>query len=301
MFEKRQGLRIKVLWGPDRMPLKITEMGDVVCDNQQPFHGIISRGFLNKLNQEGLSAHFWNEKAHLLESGFKNCEETEENLVKLVQWAKECKVLSCAQSVQVACRYIEKYHSELFKDLDEVEYDLWSEKEGHTSSVWKVSFEVKGNKNSFALNIARDHEAGLELLSTSKKMEKIGLEFPDIQIARVREIKTIPFNYYGETINVVVVQNNWIDNAKEVHVLSDNVNDQKKHVLIERFLASPEKPAHITQIRGRQLNKDEVLKIKEGIEHFLATVTAVWEDVSLNINEGDVVWDGNRMFVVGLN
>ena len=67
---------------------------------------------------------------------------------------------------------------------------------------------------------------------------------------------------------------------------------------MERFLADPDYPAQIAKIRGRYLNQVEVLKIENDIENFLTKATIPKQPVNININEGDVVWNGNRALVV---
>ncbi len=220
-------LKYKYFHGPDRVKFELTDRGDINCNLYQPFHGIVSRGLLQKLNQDNISAVLWNSKAQLLDSGLYGSDESDEDLKRLADWARECKVLSFAQSAHVVYRYIERFHSECLQDSEEIEYDLWNVKEGHTSSVWNVIYENNGIKSSFALNVARDYEAGLELLKTSKEMEAIGHEYPAINMAMVRDIQEIPVNYFGETINVVVVQNDWIKNATEIHLLEDKESGAK--------------------------------------------------------------------------
>lgn len=304
MVSSKRQLQIKLFHGPDRVPFELSQdQGQgVSCDIYQPFHGIISRGLLSKIKQqENILVNLWNRKAHLLDSELNGHDEPDGDLKRLADWARECKVHSFAQSAQVVHRYLEKLHSECFQNSEEVEYDVWNIKEGHTSSVWKVTYEINGIKSSFALNVARDYEAGLELLKTSKKMKAIEQEYPDINMAIVRDIQDIPMVYFGETINVVVVQNDWIENATEIHLLENKELGPKRYVLVDRFLTDSSNPARIGKIRGRYCNQSEAVKIENDIEIFLNKAATLKQPIDININDGDVVWDDKKAVIVAIS
>lgn len=301
MVSSKVQLKIRLFHGPDRIPFDLSDSRNILKNHYMPFHGIISRGLLNMVKeQENIPVNLWNSKAHLLEQGFQDTKIDDEDLLRLVDWAKYCKVLSFAQSAQVAYKYLEKFHSSSFHNTKDLVYDLWNVKEGHTSSVWKVSFYEGGRERSFALNIARDYEAGLELLETSKVMHKIGLEYPDINMAKVRNQRSIPINYNGENISIVVVENKWIEGAHEVHLIKNKTLNEDRYVWVERFLPDPENPAQIGKIRGRYFNQDEVVQIEKDLQNFLNKTATDGQYIQIEINDGDIVWTGENAVIVAI-
>lgn len=302
MVDQRIKLKFNFFHGPDCQPINLMDAARIVSDNYDPFHGIVSRGLLNKLKEEEVPASTWHNNAALLEGLLQNTPTSNNELKRLGNWAKDCEVLSFAHSTQIALSYMRKYFSKVTQNFEIDECCLWNIKEGHISSVWKVTYNENQTKKSFALNISRDRNAALELFETSQAMMKIQHDYPDIKMAKVQDISNEIMDYFGSLIEVVVVRNDWIENAFEIHSHINRLTKKEELLLVERFLQRPESPAHIASIRGRVFAKQEVVKIKKEIKQFLNLASKVLsKKVRIDINDGDVVWNGKNAIVIAIN
>lgn len=266
-----------------------------------PFHGIISRGLLNKLKENNVPNEVWLNKAHLLERDL-NSDSNVQDLLMLKEYAADCKVLSFSQSSACAKLYMENYFDSL-QAKNITQCDIWNIKEGHTSSVWKVSFfDSSSKENHFIINVARDYEAGIELKTTSEKMKAIAEHYPHLNMARVYDIRKILLNYNDNPYEVVVTINQWIEDSYEIHVVKDKLNGKEQYLLVERFLTKEGSPAHISSIYGRRFTEEESAKIKDDRDIFLTNASKWLSYIpNLNINDGDVVWDGKNAIVVAVS
>lgn len=289
---------VRFFFGPDKIPFGVQENGMVDEASIIPFHGIISRGLISKLQDNQIHPEVWNRYAHLLDSGSSNNPEFR----RLRKLASECKVLSFGQSALCAKRFVESYPDDLFA-ADHLQCDLWNLKEGHTSSVWKASvFDQNLEEHHFIVNVSRDYMAGLELEKTSRQMQGIAAQCPNINMAKVQDIQKLLVNDDNDTFEVVATRNEWIENAFEIHALKIEPNGKEQLVLVERFLTEADDPSHITSIHGRKLTETESLAIENDIALFLTAASLTESPIpGLNINEGDVVWNGSRAIVVAIS
>ncbi|SFH34176.1 hypothetical protein [Pedobacter insulae] len=275
-------MEFNYFFGPDKLRFAISAEGKIRQEVSTPFHGIISRGLL----KHGCS--IWNTHSHLLEYE-DNALQTEE-WIMLKQNAFQCGVLSFAQSTLAAKRYLEKY-------ANTAKCELWNIKEGHTSSVWKVTL---ANEEPFVLNIARDQLACEELKALSINLKKITDEGDTSNLAKVYDIVEIEDEQLP--IKVVVTKNEWIKDSFEIHSRINLKTNQEELLLVERFITDIQNPAEITAILGRVFTTTEAQKIKEEISNFLTQARACLSHTpEINMNDGDVVWNGDKAIVIAIN
>lgn len=278
-------MKFNYFFGPDKLPFAISAEGKIQQEISTPFHGIISRGLLN----HGCS--IWNTHSHLLE--YSNEKLQDEEWIALKQNAIKYGVLSFAESALAAKTYIERFSNKQSTDICE----LWNIKEGHTSSVWKVTL---ANEDSFVLNIARDIVACEELKTLSTHLKKITEEGDTSHLAKVYDIVEIEDERLP--IKVVVSKNEWVNDSFEIHSRINLKTNQEELLLVERFITDTRKPAEITSILGRVFSTAEAQKIKNEISFFLTQATTCLSHTPVvNINDGDVVWNGEKAVVIAIN
>lgn len=288
-------------YGPDKVPFRLLPNGQVEAGLCLPFHGIVSRGLLNWLRSHNVPYTVWHEHAPCLETGEPRSDRDNPDVKLLRAAAAECKVLSFGQSAWCAQRFIELYGPENAQEADWC--TLWNIKEGHTSSVWKVTYpDPNQQETSFVLNVARDQQAADELRLTSERMQMIADSDSSVSMAQVYDIRTIILAIQGDSYEVVVTRNEWIDNALEIHSRENRLTGDEELILVERFLAQLGHPAALTAIRGRIFTPSETERIRQGIAGFLNQAGAYLpEKPEININEGDAVWDGDTVKIVALS
>ncbi|TCC94314.1 hypothetical protein EZ428_05950 [Pedobacter frigiditerrae] len=275
-------MEFNYFFGPDKSPFAISAEGKIQQELSTPFHGIISRGLLD----HGCS--IWNTHSHLLEYG--NDDLLTEEWIILKQNATQCGVLSFAQSTLAAKKYVET-------NTKVAKVELWNIKEGHTSSVWKVT---PANEEPFVLNIARDQVAGEELKTLSTHLKKITDEGDTSHLAKVYDIVEIEDEQLP--IKVVLTKNEWINDSFEIHSRINLKTNEEELLLVERFITDAQKPAEITSILGRVFNATETQQIKKEILNFLTQATTCLSHTPvININDGDVVWNGEKAVVIAIN
>jgi hypothetical protein len=286
-------------YGPDKIQFRLDDKEMVVADKAMPFHGIISLGLREFFEAEGLDPEIWHKSAHTIGNYVVTDLDHDLNLIQ--KQAYICQVLSFASSAVAARRYLESYFGNTHADQS-ISCELWNIKEGHTSSVWKVSLKNSLNYviDEFVLNVARDEAAGTDLKHTSEKMQAISKEFPKVKIAKVFDIGTVEFDYFDKMIKVVVTRNEFIAGASEIHYIPEKkIGLSGQFILVERFLTSENKPAHILSIKGRKFKEEETRKIEKEIGFFRKSVSKTF-DTELNINEGDLVWDGHNAVIIAV-
>ncbi len=289
--------RFAFFHGPDKIPISI---GTNAVDNDRmpkPFHGIASRGLLKKLIAAPIENISWINCAHILDD---ESETKEERLLALRLEARRSLVLTFQQSAQAAKNYVEACFTSLQNGAAQ-SCEIWNIKEGHTSSVWLITIHRYDNAvpEKFIVNVARDHEAGLELMRTADTMQAIALHYPNLNMAKVTDVAAITIDYFGKSIVVPVTRNEFVRNGFEVHCGTHRVTRFPTYVLVERFMQSEGRPAEIRSIRGRTLNIDECKKLEFDIESFLAVASAYFP-VAIDINDGDIVWDGEKAVIVAI-
>lgn len=291
-------MKFSFYYGSDKIPFFLGTKGMVESTSAIPFHGIISRGLLTKLTEEDLHTEFWSKYAHLIDD---DRDSRNPDLKRLKTYAQECAVLSFRDSAICAQEYIERYILKISKENNYI-CELWNIKEGHTSSVWLATIKNGRNiqEDKFIVNVARDKAASIELQDTAKKMLAIAECQPEINMAKVYDIERVNLIYSCESIDVIVTRNEWIANAYEIHFLSKTETQTEQYVLVERFLTSLDRPSQIISIRGRKFTEGETNQIKDDIAFFLANADRV-VPTDININEGDVVWTGEKAVIVAIS
>ena len=296
-----RGVNFHFFFGPDKIAVEVRATGEAVSDLGVPFHGIISRGVMQRAGNRECSTA-WLAHAHRIHDGTR-AEDAE--LVALRDNARECAMLSFGQSATAVQRYVQGY-CDVIGTSGEASCDLWNVKEGHTSSVWRAALtsETTVEEPVFAVNVARDREAGLELAATAETMKEIAARCADINMAKVLDLASVAIDMDGESIEVPVTRNEWIHDAYELGCLATNGDDAEntRYVAIDRFLTVPERPSHICSVRGRLLAANECRVVAHDISTFLSAARSACVDraVDIDINDGDVVWNGRRAIVVAI-
>lgn len=290
-------MKIQFYFGPDKISFKLDEKGMIDQGSIIPYHGIISRGMLNKIVSENENADLWYQSAHILHEEDSSVQNPGLDILR--NEMLECKVLSFGQSAIAALKYVEQYLQS--KEMDNYSaIEIWNIKEGHTSSVWKISIESDNFKETFVLNVARDVEASKELHDTSNKLHLIKCAFPEINVANVSDITRVAHNLLP--FEVTVTRNEWIDNSFEVHCIKNKITGEDELILVERFITDNRNPTKINSVFGRVFSDTETKKINEDINSFLMSAANCLSDKpSVNINEGDVVWNGEKAIVVAIS
>ena len=289
----------RFFFGPDKPPFLLLENNVAEAESGTPFHGIISRGLLNAFEKHVLAFSLWYENAHRLDPNNADTGSDPEPVATLRKLATQCGVLSFGQSALCAMTFATNLRQDLASEVID-RCEIWNLKEGHTSSVWKVSlFGLRSPEHVFIVNVARDREAGAELERTSEQMKAIAELHTDINIAKVHDIQKISIGP-GALSGVVVTGNEWIENSFEVHTITDKVKEREQYILVERFLTgSKDTPAQITSIQGRRFSEQESARIRTDIDLFMQRAGSSTA-VRIDINNGDVVWNGEKAVVVAV-
>ena len=103
-----------------------------------------------------------------------------------------------------------------------------------------------------------------------------------------------------------VVAQTWIDGAFELGFVRERRTQRTRLFAIERFLTASDNPGQITAVQGLRLTPEE--HHRAIFEITLATLKGSRFDSSqetvdvpcFDINEGDWVWDGRHVHVVGV-
>jgi hypothetical protein len=207
-------------------------------------------------------------------------------------------VLSFSQSAVCAKEYGAIYCRSKKEKITLME--CWNIKEGHTSSVWKISIYGDNISETFIVNVARDREAGMELQESSLKLKAVKEQSPDINSVSVFDISTLHNKLLPG--GVVVTRNEWIENAFEVHLRTNKQEGSEELLMVDRFLMDERNPAKIISILGRIFSSVEANKIKSDLQDFLLNASEYLHDeVAVNINDGDLVWNGERAIVVAIS
>ncbi len=274
------------------------EEGSAAGADTSFFHGIISRGLLNRLRELDCPSDVWHRHAHLIG---RPAIDGNADLRRLQDHARACQVLTFKHSAFCAARYVEQYCRNSVA-TDDVSCALWKCKEGHTSSVWHaiVADRRHGRRSTFAINVARDAEAGRELTATAERMRAIAAACPDVKMARVLDCGTVSLEYDGVPVDVAVTRNEWVEGAREIHPLTDLRTGRQNLILVERFLCSPLMPSRLSSIVGRRLTDIESAVVEHDVARFLE-MAARSQPISVNLEEGDLVWNGTNAVVVAVN
>jgi hypothetical protein len=279
---------IEFRYGPDGVPFHLLGGGAVVDGaGRIPFHGIISRGLLERMRQTPELSGPWEAYGHLLHD---EAAVNSKELARCRRTATLCGVLSFAQSAACVRSYVERYVT------TSARCEVWNVKEGHTSSVWRVRLAEGNTWQEFAVNVARDRAAGKELKRTSQTMRRIAQSWPEANLTKVFEIASVRPTATAEP--VVVTRNEWIRDSYEIHRLHGFETEPGPLVLVERFLTEDSAPSRIRRLVGRRLNPAECEQVERDLREFLER--AAQFAVQVDINEGDLVWNGQRALVIAI-
>jgi hypothetical protein len=244
--------------GPERRRARsaVRPLGEAALD-PFPYHGIISRGLMEAMTPLGAAGpQQWGFVAPLLEqllnareptapgallAGLARCwsipPEHLPSSAAIGEWlevARRCGVLSYAESGELARRaalcWLEAH--ELAPRLEELE--LWSVKEGHTSSVWRVTATARDRAEPivFGLNVARDTASGMELKETSTLLSDWHAVLPG-RVLGVERVLALPLGGSREPAVVTVVP--WVEEAFELSVLPQGSAGSGRFFAVEAF------------------------------------------------------------------
>ncbi len=276
-------------YGPDKLPFSLDHAQRIISDSAIPFHGIISRGLLNRFIADNLSIEQWYQNAHWLFD--------DEADPVIAAHARECGVLSFGRSAFCAHAYSMHYCEQ--QNIDDAAIELWNIKEGHTSSVWRISISSEKKTERFALNVARDTEAGIELKESSQKLKAIGEAFPGLNLAKVLDIHGL--HHASLPDEIVVTRNEWVDDSFEIHPRINKDSGNRELLMVERFLAGKDNPAQIYSVAGRKFTSGEVNKIETDLQEFLSAAESLPGTTQINVADGDLVWNGEKAIVVAIS
>jgi hypothetical protein len=284
---------ISWFFGPDREPFVLDDGGAVWAAAGMPFHGIVSRGTRELLQQAGVAPEVWLRNAHRLEAPEQPGEGAELSRVRAA--ARLAGALSFGESAACVWRYLEQHCVAAGKAA---EVEAWNIKEGHTSSVWGVSLrDAQGSLLKFIVNVARDRSASAELDASSKRLRQIRAGAPTVLLAEVEDIERVRVPLASGPAEVVVTRNEWLSGCQEIHAVQEQ--RRSRYLLVERFLTMPDAPAHIVSIYGRRCSDAECRQIDSDIASFREQAAAVLQvPTELEVNDGDLVWNGSRAVVV---
>jgi hypothetical protein len=325
---------LKHLWyGPHREPLCLKP--DVIPFNSSatiPYFGIIPRGLLKRLEQIQSLQHpdEWNRIAPWLELGLFafGAEEWEAFLNKvdlpvsdrLPPWlaiAKEVGVLSLQATANLCASFLcnfladEKavscllqqlgYAEDCLEDISNV--DVWLVKEGHTSSVWRVELRGEAFHPSvvFCMNVARDSEAGCELVDSYAHLVSWYNRDPT-HVAKPLLLETVETNLAGRTISLPITLHAWI-NGRELH-MRPSKDGSAEFIEVEWFVSEQTQNQGKQYILGRALTVTEKQQLWDRLLTFFIRHSSLNADRTevvvpgLEINEGDLVWAGDDIIVV---
>lgn len=218
-----------------------------------PFHGVAPRGLLATLGPSGQAV--WERAAPAIEEWLAHGGDGTGIPPHLLAAARAAGVVSLAASAEVAAAYAEVA-------LAAPPAELWSVKEGHTSTVWRVT---SADGAAYAVNVARDLVATEELATSAGVLATMAAALPDVVAAPVATGR-VPAGGAGE---VAVLVQPWVAGALEVG--APRRGDGSCALLaVERFLTDPGSPARIVAVRGRRLDDGEQ-----------RTVAALWAAATL--------------------
>jgi hypothetical protein len=278
----------------------------------RPFYGIISRGLLNALQAADKPVD-WALYNAWLDPALAGDPQAEGRVPNdLLDLARSCRVLRFEESTLVAEGFLRQHLDEVLLSLgvafspDQIErVEVWNLKEGHTSSVWRVTVVPAGGEAPvrFALNVARDTAAGKELLASAAILEDVGRRTSELCMARVLVKALVPI-CEGNQSQVPVVAQEWIDDACELGFLKERRSQRRRLYAIERFVTADDEPGRIDSVQGYRLKPDE----HDRVVNEIVTTTLMSSVFDLDrdqvvipcfeINEGDWAWNGEHAYLV---
>lgn len=284
----------------DKINFTLDQNNEIDCHGLKFNHGIISEGLLEKFVDENLDLKVWDSYVSYLNDDLHEIDD--ELLLKIQNLSLSTRTLHFSHSTICALESVSKYITDNYHS-NEIITEITSLQEGYISSIWKVSITNSNNKHleSFILNIARDYSGGLHLRSISKLMEEIREKYIDISISRVYSIDNVKIEYFGQVIEVVVTRNEYINGAKNIYFMDRDEFGKPQYYIADKFLASDLESQGPTK---KVLAKFATDTINNEINRTIARVTNYNSNgiyPKLDINRGDLVWNGEKVVIVGLS
>jgi hypothetical protein len=245
----------------------------------------------------------------------------------ILSWVNACcelGVLTYAQSFAAAARFVRSHlegrarrrWSELAKFATGTtvganapdQCELWSVREGHTSSVWRTETRASGLGQPvvFGLNVARDRDAARELVRTTHEMRRLhALEPTSVLGVLAEEIEEIVTA--GGIVSLPVIAVPWIEQARELQMLYDAPQGSGRFVVVERFEPLDAKdPAGRQHARGRVSTSDETEALWRALLALRLKLTRFNDDGTattpfFEINEGDLVWVNGHIVAIAVS
>lgn len=305
-------MRFATFHGPDRTPVGVSgDQSDPLA--LRPFHGIPSRGLVETLKRWP-KRFDWESACVSLEPALDgDPAAVATTSAALLQAAQMCGVLRFDQSAFVARLFLERYLLEVLDRMgiasrlvDDNLVEIWNIKEGHTSSVWKITVSVGPHDLvHFALNVARDRAASDELLESALLLEEISSKLRTVAAARVLVKKRLSIPDTQELVQVVAQV--WVDEALELAILRNPHSGNQRFHAVERFVTHSSEPGRIRSIVGRELDAQEhavvakeiVTAMLEGATFDLRSDLTTMPDFEMN--EGDWVFSAGHACLVALS
>jgi hypothetical protein len=242
----------------------------------------------------------------------------ERQLVRWLEAARQRAVLSFAQSFQCARAFVERLvtgeATRGWEDLANLvgagvaaphRVELWSVREGHTSSVWRV--ELRGDGWSepaiFGINVARDRDGGRELLATTREQRRLhAINREGVLGVLGEELIAVPTAAGEATVPVVAVP--WVEQARELQVVDAPREVTGRFLIVERF--EPRGTLEAYRPRGHLLDAAQSERLWREQLHLRLRLTRFDDDRSattpfFEINEGDLVWCHGAVKAIGLS
>jgi len=292
-------MRFSWFYGPDKSPFIVDDSGVARSEAGDPFHGIVGSGTRGAMQVRGMAPDMWVRFAHHA-SLYESTGAGRADLDPLRTAVSESGALSYGESASCVRLYLENHYTAA-QQIDGVE--VWGIKEGHTSSVWRVKIRDSSTVvDEFIVNVARDLLASTELQRTSEQIRQINQCLPETNVAAVNDIQTVRLSRDGEPLEVVVTQNEWVSDSTEIHNVPTGARPNHRYALVERFLTSESAPAQVVSIYGRWCTDDERRQIDSDVSRFgRSAATVLPTPAEVNLNHGDVVWNGHEAIVVAIS
>ncbi len=217
---------------------------------------------------------------------------------RLRDWAAaalEAGVLSYAQSAAVA------HHTARAAAAGADPIALWSAKEGHTSSVWRAELGRGPERRAVAINVARDAEAAAELTATSAALVELHRRCPRL-VHPVASVGVTRAWTASGVADLSVTSSDWLDDARELHVVPDAGGDAR-FMVVEAFRAAGPGAGGVQTPHGRVLAADasDALWLRHvGHAAAFASVDEAGEisSIDVELNNGDYVWTAAGLRIV---
>jgi hypothetical protein len=246
---------------------------------------------------------------------------------KISKWVEACldrRVITYAQSFSAVREFIRQHiegrAKRTWRELAQLttgedsgsilpdQCELWSVREGHTSSVWRVELRSRAHRTAavLGLNVARDQDSAKELLSTSQEMRRLHSLDPATVLGVLAE-ETVEIRSAGGQIRLPVVAVPWIERARELQVVRDTEARSGRFIAVDEFV-----PRHNGDPAGRQRASGQLLS--PGFSEALwrdqlscrVRLTRFDDDLTattpfFEINEGDLVLDANVIKAISVS